>query len=433
MIRLFVYALAAIALALLTILFTNLPSDPGYLLAAWGDYTFETSLLALALAVALLYLSYRLLRLLLGWINPRRWSRRDGHRSGAGPRLGGLFGAKRRGKTEEGMLALFRGNWQAAYNLLMQGSQERDGGIVNYLGAAYAADKLGQPDLWTNCLETAEQRYPQARSTAGIVRVRLLLRGGQPARALKILADLRKSTLNDATLLGLLKQAHIDSENWRDLEKLLPTLERDEAVAADELSRLRRHLFAQNLHDAALGRDASLDRGQTLDKLRRLWKKAPPEFHRDKALVARYARLVLRQGAGGDAAAVIEQALATQWEVELIELYGVLALGDDTRRLNFAEQWLEERNTDADLQLALGRLSMRNELWGKAKRYLQASIACAPSAAAHGELSRLLENLGETAAAKHHLEQYRQLAADPLAELPLPKPPQASQSSTPKP
>ena len=418
MIRLFVYALAAIVLALLAIVFTDLPGDPGYLLIAFGNHTFETSLLALALAIVVIYLGYRLLRMLLAWINPWRWAHQSAR---ANRRLSRLFSASRRGKTEEGMLALFRGNWQSAYNLLMQGSDEREASVVNHLAAAYAAHKLKQPELWTNSLETAEQRYHHARSTVGIVRAHLLQNDGKSEQALKSINNLRKSVLNDAALLGLLKQVHIDLENWDELEKLLPTLEQNKMLEPEEILRLRRHIFAQRLRAAAVGRDASLDREQTLNKLRQMWKKAPAEFHQSPALVTHYAKFTLRHNGGKDAAAAIEHALATQWNSDLIELYGSLPLGDDLRRLNLAEEWLEKHKEDAPLQLTLGRLSLRNELWGKAKEYLQASISTHPTAAAHGELNRLLENLGEPEAAQPHLNQYRQLAAEPLPDLPQPK------------
>ena len=121
-------------------------------------------------------------------------------------------------------------------------------------------------------------RYPQARSTAGILRAHLLQRNERPDQALKTIISLRKTALNDAALLGLLQQVYIDLENWDELEKLLPTLERNEAAEADEILRLRRHIFAQRLHRLAAGRDASLDRDQTLANLRQLWKKAPEEY-----------------------------------------------------------------------------------------------------------------------------------------------------------
>lgn len=413
MIRLFVYALAAIVLALLVSLFTDFPAEPGYLLIAFGDYTFETSLVALALAAGVIYLVYRLLRLLLVWINPWQLAR-------VSKRLGGMFSSNHRSKTQEGMLAVFRGNWQSAYNLLMQGSSEREASAVNYLAAAFAAHKLGQPELWSSCLETAERRYHQSRATAGIVRAWLLQRSGSPEQALKVINSLRKSVLNDASLLGLLKQIYIELEDWDELEKLLPVLDRNQMLKQDEILRLRQHIFAQRLHAAAAGRDASLDREQTLGKLRQLWKKAPGEFQREPALVSRFAQLALRQGGGADAAAAVEQALKAEWSSELIGLYGSLALGDDMRRLNLAEDWLGQHKKDEDLQLALGRLCLRNELWGKAREYLQASIGSQATAAAHGELSRLLENLGETEAARRHLNQYRKLAAEPLPELPQP-------------
>ena len=414
MIRLFVYALAAIVLALLVIVFTDLPGDPGYLLIAFGDYTFETSLLALALAAVVIYLIYRLLRMLLEWINPWQLAR-------ASRRVGSLFSGARRGKTEEGMLALFRGNWQSAYNLLMQGSREREANVVNYLAAAFAAHKLNQPELRASSLETAERRYPHARSTIGIARAHLLQQDGKSEQALKSINNLRKSVLNDATLLGLLKQVYIDLEDWGELEKLLPTLDRNKMLEQEEILRLRRHIFAQRLHAVAIGRDTSLDREQTLSKLRQMWKKAPAEFHQSPALVTHYARFALRHDGGKDAAAAIEHALAAQWNSDLIDLYGNLPLGDDMRRLNLAEEWLAQHKEDAALQLTLGRLCLRNELWGKAREYLQASITCQPTAPAHAELSRLLENLGEPEPAKRHLDQYRNLAAEPLPELPQPQ------------
>ncbi len=413
MIRLFLYSLAAIAAALLVIVFTDFPTDPGYLLIAFGDHTLETSLLALALAIAVVYLLFRLLRMLFGWANPWQWTR-------AGKRVGTLLSARRQSKTEQGMLALFRGNWQSAYNLLMQGRGERGAGPANHLLAAYAAHKLGQREMWESCIETVEQRCPRARSAAGILRAQLLHRDKRPEQALKALNSIRKTVLNDAALLGLLQQVHIDLENWDELEKLLPALEKNAAADQDEILRLRRHIFAQRLHALAVGRDARLDRETTLASLRQLWKKAPEEYRRSPYLTSLFAKYILRQDGGKDAAAAIEQALGVEWNQNLIALYGTLPLGDDARRLNIAEQWLENHPKDAELLLALGRLCLRNELWGKAREYLQQSLSIKPAAATHGELSRLLENLNEPNPARQHLNQYRKLTREPLPDLPQP-------------
>jgi len=413
MIRLFAYALAAIALVLLAVLFTDFPADPGYLLVAVGSYTFETSLLALILAAAAGYLLYRLLRMLLAWVNPLRWVR-------LGRRAGKLLRPARRGSTEEGMLALFQGNWQPAYNLLMQGSGEAEGSVANYLAAACAAHQLRQPELVAHCLEAAERQYPHSRATAQLLRARLLQRDGHAQQALQVVDNLRRSAASDSALLGLLKQLYLDLEDWDELEKLLRSLERSKTAPSSEILRLRQQILAERLHAVAVGREANLDHEQARASLRQLWNKAPSDFHNVPQLASLYARSILLHGGTEDAALALEHALAASWNRELIDLYGHLALGDDMRRLNLAEAWLEQHREDASLHLALGRLCLRNELWGKARNYLQTSINHRASAAAHGELSRLLENLGESAASRKHLDRYRELAAEPLPALPQP-------------
>lgn len=67
---------AGVALAI------QLTRDPGYILIAYGNHTFETSLFALLVAVILLVVLFKLLVSLLKWLNPMRW-----FRSGDGDRL----------------------------------------------------------------------------------------------------------------------------------------------------------------------------------------------------------------------------------------------------------------------------------------------------------------------------------------------------------
>ena len=58
MVKLFVFTLLALVLALLITLFFDLPSDPGYLLIAFGNYSFETSLVALIGLLLVFYILY---------------------------------------------------------------------------------------------------------------------------------------------------------------------------------------------------------------------------------------------------------------------------------------------------------------------------------------------------------------------------------------
>ncbi|MFT6402883.1 MAG: HemY protein [Pseudohongiellaceae bacterium] len=64
---------------------------------------------------------------------------------------------------------------------------------------------------------------------------------------------------------------------------------------------------------------------------------------------------------------------------------------------------------------------MRNQLWGKAREYYQASILISPSAEAYGELARLLKSLGDNAESEQCYRHYSDLIGSSLIELPLPK------------
>jgi HemY protein len=61
--------LALIAGAALAI---QLARDPGYILIAYGNYTFETSLFALLVVLVILLAVVKLLLSLVRWLNPMR-------------------------------------------------------------------------------------------------------------------------------------------------------------------------------------------------------------------------------------------------------------------------------------------------------------------------------------------------------------------------
>ena len=67
----------------------------------------------------------------------------------------------------------------------------------------------------------------------------------------------------------------------------------------------------------------------------------------------------------------IEQILKRLWLEELVLEYAHLPLADLQQSLSKAEAWQDISQDSAALQLTLGRLCRRLELWGKAQDYLQ--------------------------------------------------------------
>jgi HemY protein len=80
-------------------------------------------------------------------------------------------------------------------------------------------------------------------------------------------------------------------------------------------------------------------------------------------------------------------------------LYGDLVLADPLAPLERAEAWLRKRPEDPELLATCARLCLRAELIGKARSYLEASIARRPSQENSLILADLLEQMGEHAKA----------------------------------
>jgi len=92
-----------------------------------------------------------------------------------------------------------------------------------------------------------------------------------------------------------------------------------------------------------------------------------------------------------------------------------------------AEGWLQERPNNPELLLALGRLSLRNQLWGKAREYFEASINLKRKQETAGELCRLYAHLGQHEQSVRLLRQGI-LEHHGLPELPMPEPRRVRQS-----
>jgi hypothetical protein len=63
------------------------------------------------------------------------------------------------------------------------------------------------------------------------------------------------------------------------------------------------------------------------------------------------------------------------------------------------------------LLLTLGRLCVRQQLWGKARSYFEAGLSLEESYSGHMELARLLEQIGDPEAARPHYRRSLDLAA----------------------
>jgi HemY protein len=110
--------------------------------------------------------------------------------------------------------------------------------------------------------------------------------------------------------------------------------------------------------------------------------------------------------------------LKRDWNSKLVQSYGEVRGADPAKQLKQVETWLKTYPDDAALLKAAARLCMAGELWGKARSYLESSLALAPEPAAYALYGRLLTDLGESEQAllafRSGLGLVTPVAAEPL-------------------
>ena len=353
--------------------------DPGYVLIGYGKYSVETSLLVLVVALVLAYFGVRALAGL--WHVP-------GHLQHWGKRRHDL---RLQVWYDDATRALAEGRAERAERRLARLLRSRQAPLQAYLAAAQAAGQLGADQRRDRYLQLAMQRQPQSEASILLQQAELQLSASQPDQAQTTLARLQKLLPQNSRLLRLMMQLYLQTENWTRLRELLPELRRGHVLEQTRWQKLAVQVYREQL--------LAFSRAADLDGLNQGWKQVPSAVQQDPGLLAVYLEQLIRQGAHAQAGRLLREHLGKDWNARFVYLFGELHEQDPAAQQAHAEHWLEQHPQDPVLLLTLGKISLRNQLWGKARTCLQDSIRLQPSAEAYHHLANLLEQLDEPDAA----------------------------------
>jgi HemY protein len=108
-----------------------------------------------------------------------------------------------------------------------------------------------------------------------------------------------------------------------------------------------------------------------------------------------YARALMSAGQHVAAEKIVREELDDRRDPALLRLYGELVLPDALAPLERAEHWLRKAPEDPDILATCARLALQADLIGKARSYLEASLARKSSPENTLLYAELLEQLGE--------------------------------------
>ena len=395
-----------LALLVAVALVAAIEFDPGYVLISYGYYTLETSVwVALLVIAAALLLTWLLMALIKRTLrqgdNLRHWLTGRGYR-------------RSQKLSTAGLIAYTEGNWLKARRLLVKAAAKSETPLLNYLMAARASNVLGDDKKTKDLLRVAEQSTSGAEVAVGLTQAELQVRNGSLEQALATLTRIRSNADKHPHILSLLKKVYIGLKDWHSVLELLPQLKKHQRVPDQELDSLQQQACEEILEQAGASKN------NPLQAVRDSWQKLPKVAKRNQDLLATYVEQLIKTGAEGEAEKILTEALRREWHPALVELYGRAKGSEPDKQLLLAEGWLKERNNDAGLLLSLGRLSLRNQLWGKAKEYFESSLRLENRPETCAELARLLAHLGEHEQSNHYFQQGLLTSTHGLAELPMP-------------
>ncbi len=403
------YLILLIVVACAATLGMFIAEHTGYVLISWKSFRYESSLwvflAVLAAVFAVLYGLRTLLKMTListGLINP--WSQRNQSR-------------RNRLAAEQGILDLAQGHWKNALRHLRRAAEGEAKPLVYLLGAARAAEELGYSEEADDLLEQALIKQPSAEVAIALAHADLQLQRANDAGAQDTLEAMHELHPQHPEVLLRLQALLRQRQDWSALIGLLPALRKSKRLNNEQLQTIEYQAWSGRLATAC---KLEQDPQQALKSLDTAWQGLSSKLKNDTHLVASYAAELLRLNAHVQAESLLRNALKNNLDNELLELYGQSHAEDASRQLQLAESWLKQAPNNAILLRALGRLSLRNQLWGKARDYFESSLREHRQAHTCAELARLLSHLGDTQRSNQLFAESFQLLELSLPALPQP-------------
>jgi len=367
---------AAIGLSMLAM------EDPGYVVLSREPYTVR---LPLALFILFALVAFGVLYLLINFLfalfgTPKKlgkWNKGRNARSA-------------QQHTMKGFAGLIEGDWSSAEGNLLTKLDHNNAALMNYLGAAYAAQQQGEFDRRNQHLQQALKAYPNQELAIKLTRARMQLQAGELADARSQLEYLRLSAPKSVAVARLTADVYQQTEDWPALVQLMPALNKLKAFPEEELSARQTLALEHHIESPALLQGD----GSKVDST---FKALPRKTKKNSAALASYARQLARSGENQRAETVLRKSLNKSWNDELINIYGANETNHLKDQIKLVDSWAskyDKKQTPA-YKLAMARLFQCDDQLEEAKQLYTAVVQETGSAESIAGLGELLEQMGD--------------------------------------
>ena len=309
---------------------------------------------------------------------------------------------KSRDQLLESLQLLFSGEFRTAEARARTAMQHNDTRDMAAAIAAWAAYEGGNSGAAVPYLDHIRNEGSSRMRDAS--KAYMLLADGKAHEALSLLKHLAASDPKNPGVLKMKVEAELAEKAWDDALVTLAPLTRSGMLPEGAAQQIR------------LNAELNLIKSKPADPdiITAAWRAFARESRYDATMASTVATRLQAMGCGDEARDVIEQTIEARgderWESTLAAIYADCKTDATLAQIERGERWLRQHARDAVLLATLGKLCMRQALWGKAQSYLEASVALEPTLDAHMTLARLMEQLGRNDEAIRHVRRSAELA-----------------------
>lgn len=372
--------------------FELIQRDAGYVLVSLYGKTLETSFWfavgVLVLISVILFIVFKSVKAIVrslvdgrSWFSSRRYESNER-------------------RFQEGMLNFLVGDYKHATKRLLSVPKKAPLPIVRAITLAQSYAKLGEFDKALDALFVAQVEYPYAQLWLCKAKIPLLIAAHRHDDVALAIKELKTLSPKDADLPRLQHLNLSEGESWQDASQFVSKKPNQKKLSSNDVKDTYVHALDQLAHDT------SIKAGQ----VDALWEKVPRKMKTDADVLTAYAHLLFASKQHALLQELIVYTLPKLWLPELLNLYAKLDLTDVDAQLKQAERWLKKHENDKDLLLTLGILSIKNQLWGKGRSYLDRCNALSENVRATYFLGFISDKVDEPDRAHRYYKRAAELA-----------------------
>ncbi|MBD1577697.1 MULTISPECIES: heme biosynthesis protein HemY [Vibrio] len=285
--------------------------------------------------------------------------------------------------TNEGIIKLLEGDWQAAEKKVTRWANHHDMPILCHLIAAEAAQGMGDETKRKKYLALALELDKNSLAVE-ITQIRQMVRNNQYADAHAHLEKLKGRYPNNTIVLNLLKKTYQHLQLWTALDELLPKLKKTKLIQNEEYQTL--------YYQVQLGKMEEIGSQKGTSGLLAYWSNLPKKLKQDENVVRLMVEQLIETKGDSEAYVILRDSLKQSPSALLLPLLTEIHLPDTYPAIVLLEGIVKKSKDHAEANSTLGQLYLREHKWPEAQNAFEQSLKQRASVTDYSYLADALEH-----------------------------------------